>query len=144
MIALQRGREHRASTFIQLFVIYFWLCCVFIAALWLSLVTVIGGYSLIVVHGLLIAVASLVAGHIFQGSQAWQLWHMGLVALWHVGSSQTRDQTHVPCIGRQILNQWTTRGSPEQANLCHVNEAVRKLASLKHSATCYKPSCDSR
>ena len=21
----------------------------------------------------------------------------------------TRDQTHVPCIGRQILNHWTTR-----------------------------------
>ena len=29
---------------------------------------------------------------------------MGLVALWHVGSSWTRAQTHVPCIGRQILN----------------------------------------
>ena len=28
---------------------------------------------------------------------------------WHVGSSQTRDWTCVPCISRQILNQWTTR-----------------------------------
>ena len=28
---------------------------------------------------------------------------MGLVALWHVGSSWTRARTHVPCIGRQIL-----------------------------------------
>ena len=27
----------------------------------------------------------------------------------HVGSSHTRDQTHVPCIGRQIPNHWTTR-----------------------------------
>ena len=35
--------------------------------------------------------------------------YMGLVALQHVGSSQTRDQTHVPCIGRLILNHWTTR-----------------------------------
>ena len=26
-----------------------------------------------------------------------------------VGSSQTRDQTHIPCIARQILNRWTTR-----------------------------------
>ena len=26
-----------------------------------------------------------------------------------MGSSQTRDQTCVPCIGRQILNHWTTR-----------------------------------
>ena len=33
---------------------------------------------------------------------------MGLVALWHVGSSQTRDSIGVPCIARQILNQWTT------------------------------------
>jgi len=31
------------------------------------------------------------------------------VAPRHVGSSQTRDQTRVPCIGRQILNHWTTR-----------------------------------
>ena len=29
-----------------------------------------------------------------------------LVSLWHVESSQTRDQTHVPWIGRQILNHW--------------------------------------
>ena len=36
-------------------------------------------------------------------------WHTGLVALRHVGSSPTRDWTHVPCIGRWTLNQWTTR-----------------------------------
>ena len=34
---------------------------------------------------------------------------MGLVALWHVESSWTRDWTHVPCIGRRILNHCTTR-----------------------------------
>ena len=34
---------------------------------------------------------------------AQQLWHMGLVASQHVGSSRTRDQTSVPCIGRWIL-----------------------------------------
>ena len=28
------------------------------------------------------------------------LWRTGLVALQQVGSSQTRDRTHVPCIGR--------------------------------------------
>ena len=32
-----------------------------------------------------------------------------LVAQWHVGSSCTRDQTHVRSIGRQILNRWATR-----------------------------------
>ena len=34
---------------------------------------------------------------------------MGLVAPRHVGSSQTRDLTCVPCIGRQILSIWATR-----------------------------------
>ena len=40
---------------------------------------------------------------------------LSLVAPWHAGSFQTRkipkhrDQTCVPCIGRQILNHWTTR-----------------------------------
>ena len=36
---------------------------------------------------------------------------MSLVALQHAESSQTkpRDQTHVPCIGRWILNHWVTR-----------------------------------
>ena len=33
-----------------------------------------------------------------------KLWCRGLVTLWHVESSQTREQTCVPCIGRQILN----------------------------------------
>ena len=28
----------------------------------------------------------------------------GLVALWHVGSSQNRDRIRVPCLGRRILN----------------------------------------
>ena len=31
------------------------------------------------------------------------MWCTGLVALQHVGSSWVRDQTHVSCIGRQIL-----------------------------------------
>ena len=42
-------------------------------------------------------------------AQSQQLWLMGLVALRHVGSSQTRAQTRVPCIGRQTLNHCATR-----------------------------------
>ena len=42
-------------------------------------------------------------------AQAQQLWLTGLVALRHVGSSQTRARTRVPCIGRWILNHCTTR-----------------------------------
>ena len=34
---------------------------------------------------------------------------MGLVASQYMGASWIRDQTRVPCIGRQILNHWTTR-----------------------------------
>ena len=41
--------------------------------------------------------------------QAQQLWRMGLVAPRHVGSSRTRAQTHVPCIGRRVLNYCATR-----------------------------------
>ena len=37
---------------------------------------------------------------------------MGLVAPPHVGSSQTRDGTRVPCTGRRILNHCATREIP--------------------------------
>ena len=37
------------------------------------------------------------------------LTYWGLVALWHVKSFWTGDQTWVPCIGRWILNHWTTK-----------------------------------
>ena len=42
-------------------------------------------------------------------AQAQQLWLTGLVAPRHVGSSQTRARTRVPCIGRWILNHCATR-----------------------------------
>ena len=44
--------------------------------------------------------------------QAQQLWLTGPVAPQHVGSSQTRARTRVPCIGRQILNRCTTAEAP--------------------------------
>ena len=43
------------------------------------------------------------------GEWAQQLWRTGLLALQHMGSSRTRDPTCVPCIGRRILNHWTTK-----------------------------------
>ena len=46
-------------------------------------------------------------------AQAQQLWRTGLVAPWHVGSSRTRARTHVPCIGRRILNHCATREAPQ-------------------------------
>ena len=40
------------------------------------------------------------------------MWLTGVVAPRHVGSSQTRARTRVPCIGRQILNHCATREAP--------------------------------
>ena len=63
--------------------------------------------SLVLVQELLVALVSLV-----EAPEPWGTgsidWRTGLVVLWHVGSSQTRVQTCVPCIGRQILSE----GSP--------------------------------
>ena len=82
------------------------------------------GLLFVVVGGLLIAVASLVAEHGLQAhrlqqlwlagsrAQAQQLWCAGLVAPRHVGSSRIRARTHVPYIGRRIPNHCTTREIP--------------------------------
>ena len=52
------------------------------------------------------------------------LWPTGLVAPRHVESSRTRDQTHVPSVGWQILNHWITREVPcfsfEQYSVCYI------------------------
>ena len=42
-------------------------------------------------------------------AQAQQLWPTGPAAPRHVGSSQTRARTRVPCTGRQTLNHCATR-----------------------------------
>ena len=52
------------------------------------------------------AQASLAAVH------GLKLWHMGLVVPQHVGSSLTRYRICVPCIGRQILIDWTMSEAP--------------------------------
>ena len=67
------------------------------------------GPLFIAVRGPLIIAASLVAEHRLQTRR---LSITGLVAPRHVGSSQTRARTRVPCIGRQILNHYATREVP--------------------------------
>ena len=98
------------NKFIYLF-IYFWLCWVFVSVRGLSLVAVSGatlhrGARASHCHGLSCCTAQA------PDTQAQQLWLTGLVAPRHVGSSQTRARTRVPCIGRQILNHCTTREAP--------------------------------
>ena len=93
--------------------VFFWMLWVFLAAHGLSLVVASGGYSLVAaVCRLLIAVASLVCkarapGGVGFGSSlsnclsscgAWAYLSSGM---WDL-SSQTRDQTQVPCIARLI------------------------------------------
>ena len=56
------------------------------------------------------------------GAQAQQLWCPDLVVPWHVGSSWTRDGTHVPCIGRRILNHYATKEVP--AYLFYIQQFV--------------------
>ena len=43
------------------------------------------------------------------------MWRTGLVAPWHVGSSQTGARTHVACTGRRIRNHCATREAPLDA-----------------------------
>ena len=58
-------------------------------------------------------------------AQAQQLWLTGLVAPRHVGSSQTRARTRVPCIGRQILNHCATREGPYfPFNICEISSDI--------------------
>ena len=105
---------------------FFFLINLFLAALGLCCCTrAFSGCSecglLFAVRGLLIVVASLVVEHRLQArglqqlwlagsrEQAQYLWHTGPVAPWHVGSSQPRARTRVPCVGRRILNHCATR-----------------------------------
>ena len=99
--------------------IYFWLRWVLVAARGLSLVATSRGYSSLRCSGfslrwllLLQSMGSRHAGFSSCGTRAQQLWHTGLAAPRHVGSSQTRDRTHIPCTGRWILNHCTTREVP--------------------------------
>ena len=59
------------------------------------------------------------------------MWLTGPVAPRHVGSSQTRARTRVPCIGRQILNHYTTR------------EAQKFLILIKISLSIFFVACAS-
>ena len=67
------------------------------------------GPLFIAMHGPLTIAASPVAEHRLQTRR---LSNCGLAAPRHVGSSQARARTRVPCIGRQTLNHCATREAP--------------------------------
>ena len=70
------------------------------------------GPLFIAVRGPVTVAASLVAEHKLQTRRLSSYGSRGLVALRHVGSSQTRARTRVPCVGRQTLNNCATREAP--------------------------------
>ena len=132
--SLQQGGVHYKKqdqkNYIYLFFYLFIFCCAG-SLLLCRLFTNKWGLFFVVVHRLLIALTSFVAEHRLQGTgfsscnlqaqqlqlpgssaQAQQLWHTGLVAPRHVGSSQTRDLTCLSCIGRQILYHLSHQGRP--------------------------------
>ena len=111
------------------------LCQVFVTVSGLSSVAVSRGYSLIVVRELLMAVAPLVADRLRVlglsscGTRAQLLCH-----IWDL-SSQVRDGTHVPYIGRWILNHWTTR----EAQGTHFKTTKIPKKVLKKNKFSYSP-----
>ena len=55
------------------------------------------------------------------------MWRTGLAAPRHVGSSRTRARTHVPRIGRRILNHCATREASTNSLLFLSNRKQRRL-----------------
>ena len=82
--------------------IYSWLCWVFVAVL--ALVGASGGYSLVLVHGHLIAVTSIVVEHGLQGTQASVVVMHGLSCPWHLASSQTKIGPMSPALAGRFLS----------------------------------------
>ena len=114
----------------------FWLCWIFLAALGLSLAVVRGLLS-VVAHGL-IAVALLAVEYGFQGmwapavtAQHSVVWHMGLVAARHVGSSQIRDRTLDPLPWQAHFRPLYHQGSP--INSSYINIFLVIMISEAHS-----------
>ena len=85
------------------FFLYFWLLWVFVAMRGFSLVAAIRGYSSLCCTGFPLRCLLLLqsAGSRCVGSVV--VAHELSCSPWHMGSSRTRDRTHVPCIGRRIL-----------------------------------------
>ena len=99
----------------------FFILCIYFCLCWVFMVT--DKLSLVAAHGLLIAVISLAMEHRLQALRLQKLQHMahGLSCSPACGILPARDWTHVPCIGRWILNQpLELQGSPRVCSVCLV------------------------
>ena len=110
------------SIFFFLVSFYFWLHWALIAARGLSLIAVSGGYSSLRCTGFSLRWLFFLRSTGSRRTGLQQLWlegsraqaqqfrrPLGLVAPRHVVTSRNRDRTHVPCIGRRILNHCAIR-----------------------------------
>ena len=70
------------------------------------------------------------------------MWLTGLVAPWHVGSSQTRARTRVPCIGRRILNHCATREALPDILCKNVKAQEKSAPSSPPSPPTYCATCE--
>ena len=114
--------------------IYFWPRWVFVAARGPSPVAESRGHSSLRCAGLslqwplpLRSTGSRHVGFSSRGTWAQQLWLTGPVAPRHVGSSQTRARTRVPCISRQILNHCATREAPDILKISGKTTRIQRL-----------------
>ena len=71
-------------------------------------------------------------------AQAQQLWLTGPAAPRHVGSSQTRARTRVPCISRQTPNHRATREAPRLLSTKIFHHKKRKHSSALVISTLYQ------
>ena len=63
-------------------------------------------------------------------AQAQYLRCVGLVALQHVASSWTRDQTHLSCIGGRILHHWATREAPRSLVFFSISSVISMSSNI--------------
>ena len=109
----------------------------------LSLVASSRGSSLVLVHRLLAVVVSLLWS---MGSRAQvqiqYLWHMGLVASWHVEPPQSRDRPVSPALAGGLL----TTGSPGKSSILlkglpghKPSQSLFCFLSLHTKGICYRP-----
>ena len=96
----------------KIFLIYMWLLWIFIALWGLSLVVAIRGYSSLWCMGFSLQWLLLLGSMSSRAHWLQLLWHMGLVALRHMGSSWTRDRTCGSHTGRWTPIHWATREVP--------------------------------
>ena len=87
------------------------------------------GFSLAVVSGGC-SLVSASTSHCSGFPRGAQSWLTGLAAPQHVKSSQIRDRTCVPCIGRWILSHWITKEVPHYILLSSLLKFVQGPSSL--------------